>query len=527
LRNAIRRTGAAPALAAALLSGCAMVGPDFQSPEAVVNAGWSGTESRITAQPGDYAHWWRMFDDPALTRLEELGYQQNLPLRVAGVRVLQARAQLGVAIGQEYPQTQQAVGDLAHQRESARVPFAPTGKSSELEYTTASIGVQAAWELDFWGKFRRFVESADAQLAANVAGYDDVLVSLTADLATAYVQLRTLEQQLVVARANVQVQQEGLQIATFRFRGGTTDERDVEQAKTILASTQATIPQFEQQIEQTKNAIATLIGLPPSPLDDLLGTSKGIPVAPAQVGIGIPADLLRRRPDIRQAEAVAAAQSALIGFQKADLLPSFTLVGTFGFAASDWQQFDLSDIFLAKSRTFTFGPSVTWNFLNYGRITNQVRAQDAAFQEALITYQNTVLVAQQEVENALIGFRKQQERAKVLSEAVRAAQRSLDLATLQYRSGVTDFTTVLVAEQQLLAQQDSLAVTAGAIPSNLVAVYRALGGGWQIREGQAFVPPQTIEAMTRRTNWGSLLAYEVKVPPIPVPRPQRPRLPEW
>lgn len=527
MRNAIRRTGFVPVLAAALLAGCAMIGPDFQTPDAVVNAGWSGTESRITAQPGDYAHWWRTFDDPALTRLEELGYQQNLPLRVAGVRVLQARAQLGVAIGQEYPQTQQAVGDLAHQRESAREPFAPTGNASELEYTTAAIGVQAAWELDFWGKFRRFVESADAQLAASVAGYDDVLVSLTADLATAYVQLRTFEQQLLVARANVQVQQEGLQIATARFRGGTTDERDVEQAKTILASTQATIPQFEQEIEQTKNVIATLIGLPPSPLDDLLGTSKGIPMPPAQVGIGIPADLLRRRPDIRQAEAVAAAQSALIGFQKADLYPSFTLVGTFGFAASDWQQFDLSDIFLAKSRTFSIGPSVTWNFLNYGRITNQVRAQDAAFEEALITYQNTVLVAQQEVENSLIAFRKQQERAKSLSEAVRAAQRSLDLAVLQYRSGVTDFTTVLVAEQQLLAQQDSLAVTAGAIPSNLVAVYRALGGGWQIREDQAFVPPQTIEAMTRRTNWGKLLAYEVNVPPVPVPRPERPRLPEW
>jgi NodT family efflux transporter outer membrane factor (OMF) lipoprotein len=527
MRSAIGRTGLAPGLAAALLSGCAMLGPDFQSPDATVNAGWSGTESRITSQPGDYAHWWRGFDDPALTRLVELGYQQNLPLRVAGVRVLQARAQLGVAIGQEYPQQQQAVGDLAHQRESARVPFAPVGKSSELEYTTASIGVQAAWELDFWGKFRRLVESADAQLAASVAGYDDVLVSLTADLATAYIELRTLEQQLAVARANVQVQQEGLQIATARFRGGTTDMRDVEQAKTILASTQATIPQFEQQIEQTKNAIATLIGLPPNPLDDLLGASKGIPVPPAQVGIGIPADLLRRRPDIRQTEAVAAAQSALIGFQKADLYPSFTLLGTFGFAASDWQQFELSDIFMARSRAYSFGPSVTWNFLNYGRITNQVRTQDAAFEEALITYQNTVLVAQQEVENALIGFRKQQERAKSLSEAVRAAQHSLQLAVAQYRSGVADFTTVLVAEQQLLAQQDSLAVTAGAIPSNLVAVYRALGGGWQIREDQGFLPPQTIQAMASRTDWGRLLAYKVEVPPIPVPRPQQPRLPEW
>ena len=353
-----------------------------------------------------------------------------------------------------------------------------------------------------------------------------MLVSLTADLATAYIQLRTLQQQLAVAISNVKVQEEGLQIATARFRGGTTDERDVEQAKTILASTQATIPQLEQQIEQTRNAIATLIGQPPGPLEDLLGQTKGIPLAPSQVGIGIPADLLRRRPDIRQAEATAAAQSALIGFQKADLYPAFSLTGTFGFEASSWQSFDLSDIFQGRSRTYGFGPSFVWDFLNYGRIENAVRAQDAAFQASLTDYQNTVLVAQQEVENGLVGFRKQQERAKFLSEAVRAAQRSVDLAFLQYQNGVTDFTTVLTAEQQLLSQQDSLAVTAGAIPTNLVAAYRALGGGWQIREDKAFLPPQTVEAMAKRTNWGKLLAYQVKVPPVPVPRPTEFRLPE-
>ena len=322
------------------------------------------------------------------------------------------------------------------------------------------------------------------------------------------------------------MQEEGLQIATARFRGGTTDERDVEQAKTILASTKASVPQLEQQIEQTKNAIATLIGLPPGPLDDLLGNSKGIPLAPSQVAIGIPAELLRRRPDIREAEAVAAEQSALIGVQKADLYPAFSLTGSFGFAASSWSQFNLSDIFQSRSRTFGFGPSFVWDFLNYGRIENAVRAQDAAFQAALTSYQNTVLVAQQEVENGLIGFRKQQERARFLSEAVRAAERSRQLAMLQYQNGVTDFTTVLTAEQQLLEQQDALAITAGAIPTNLVSAYRALGGGWQIREGKSFLPPQTVEAMAQRTNWGRLLAYEVKVPPVPVPRPELPRLPE-
>ena len=514
-------------LAAGLMSGCSLVGPDFQTPESQLNPAWLDSgESRLAAEPGENVDWWRTFADPALDRLIEQGYAQNLPLQAAGARVLQARAQLAVAIGQEYPQQQQAVGSVLRERESARAAGAPRGNASELEYTSNSLGVQAAWEIDLWGKFRRFTELADAQLAATVANYDDVLVSLTADLATAYLQLRTLQQQLAVAVANVKVQQEGLKIADARFRGGTTDQRDVEQAKTILASTQASIPQLEQQIAQTRNAIATLIGQPPGPLDDLLGKGKGIPLAPSQVALGIPADLLRRRPDIRQAEATAAAQSALIGFQEADLYPAFSLTGSFGFAASSFGPFQLSDIFQSRSRTFGFGPSFTWDFLNYGRIENTVRAQDAAFQEAVIVYQNTVLQAQQEVENGLVGFRKQQERAKYLSDAVRAAQRSVELAFLQYQNGVTDFTTVLTAEQQLLSQQDALAVTAGAIPSNLVAAYRALGGGWQIREDKAFLPPQTVAAMASRTDWGKLLAYKVKVPPVPVPRPAEFRLPE-
>src|SRR3954451_2013089 len=500
------RYGWITAMGAGMLSGCAMVGPDFQTPSADLNPSWLASgESRVAEDPTNNGEWWRTFNDPALNRLIEIGYAQNLPLQVAGARVLQARALLAVAIGQEYPQTQQAVGALQRTRESAREPFAPEGNASQLDYTEGSLGVQASWELDFWGKFRRSVESADAQFAATVANYDDVLVSLTADLATFYIQLRTLQQQLAVADANVEVQQHGLGIATMRFKGGTTDQRDVEQANTILASTQATIPQLEQQIVQTRNAIAALIGQPPGPLADLLDKSKGIPLPPAQVAVGVPANLLRRRPDIRLAEANAAAQSALIGVQKADLYPAFSLTGSFGFVASDWGPFQMGDITQWRSRTFGFGPSVVWDFLNYGRIENAVRAQDAAFQQTVTNYQNTVLQAQGEVENGLVAFRKQQEKAKFLSAAVRAAQRSLELATVQYRGGVTDFTTVLVAEQQLLQQQDQLAVTAGAIPSNLVSAYRALGGGWQIREDKAFLPPQSVEAMAKRTNWGKLL----------------------
>ena len=388
------------------------------------------------------------------------------------------------------------------------------------------MGVQAAWEIDLWGKFRRFTESADAQLAA-VANYDDVLVSLTADLATAYLQLRTLQQQLAVAKSNVAVQEEGLQIATARFRGGTTDQRDVEQAKTILASTKATIPQLEQQIEQTRNAIATLIGRPPGPLDELLTQSKGIPLAPAQVGIGVPADLLRRRPDIRQAEATAAAAEC------PDRLPEGRPLSRL---LAD-RHLRLRGQQLRAVRAVRHLPEPQQNLrvrpelrLGFPQLRPASRTPSAPrtppSRKSITLYQNTVLLAQQEVENGLIGFRKQQERAKFLSEAVKAAQRSVDLAFLQYRNGVTDFTTVLTAEQQLLQQQDALAVTAGAIPTNLVAAYRALGGGWQIREDKSFLPPQTVEAMAKRTNWGKLLAYHVKSPPIPVPRPTEFRLPE-
>ena len=322
--------------------------------------------------------------------------------------------------------------------------------------------MQASWELDFWGKFRRSVESADAQLAASVANYDDVLVSLTADLATrlhpaAHLPGAAPRSPRTMSRCS----EEGLQIATGAFRAASTDERDVQQAKTILASTQATIPQLEQQIEQTRNSIATLIGLPPSPLSTCSTSPRASRCRrrrsasasrPTCCGAARTSGWPRRRP---------RPQSALIGVQKADLYPAFSLTGTFGFAASDWGPFQLGDITQGRSRTFGFGPSVVWDFLNYGRIENAVRAQDAAFQQAYTNYQETVLQAQSEVENGLIGFRKQQEKAKFLSEAVRAAQRSLDLAFAQYSGGITDFTTVLVAEQQLLQQQDQLAVTAG------------------------------------------------------------------
>ena len=419
------------------------------------------------------------------------------------MRVLEARAQLGIAIGDLYPQNQQLTGSLSKVHLSERASQAAFSKI--FDYAQTQLGLTASWEIDFWGKFRRAIESADAGFQAAVADYNNALVSLTADVAHAYITIRTLEKRLSIARQNVDTQKESLNIAKIRYNGGTTSERDVEQARTVLANTQASIPTLEIGLRQQQNALSVLLGAAPGRISRLLAGTAQIPAPPAQVAVGIPAELLRRRPDVRHAEWQAAAQSASIGVTKAALYPALSLTGTFGLLSSDVGSFALGDVFLWKSRTANFGPALQWNIFNYGQFTNQVRVQDARLQGLLISYQNTVLSAQREVEDNLVAFLRSQERAQSLGESTAAAQRSLNLATLQYRQGITDFTTVLTAQQALLSEQDSLANTLGDISNNLVGVYRALGGGWQVRESKDVVPDSVKEQMAKRTDWGGLL----------------------
>ncbi len=506
---------------------CAKVGPDFVRPETKVLPDWlEAQDRRITGGPVDLHAWWRVFDDPALDRLIDNAYRQNLPLRIAGVRVLEARAQLGIAIGGLFPQAQQAFGSLQYNRTSEHSPQALF--SSNLTYAQSEIGLSANWEIDFWGKFRRAIESADAALTATVADYDNVLVSLTAGVATSYILIRTLEKRIQIAKQNVETQAESLKIAEARFHGGTTSQRDVEQATTALNDTQASIPTLQTQLRQAQDALSVLLGLPPGDLSDALsGGAPAIPAPPARIAIGIPADLLRRRPDIRSAEYQAMAQGAQIGIAKAELYPAFSLGGTFGFLSSNVGGSALADMFRWGSRTYAAGPSAQWSLFNYGRLTNNVRVQDARFQQLLIGYQNAVLTAQQEVEDNLVAFLRAQERAEFLARSAGAAKRSFDLAVVQYREGATDFTTVLTAQQALLAEQDNLATTLGNISQSLVGVYKALGGGWQIREGMDLVPPEIKEAMAKRTNWGDLLSPAVYLPtPSEEPRSLI-RSPDW
>ncbi|OPY62557.1 MAG: Cation efflux system protein CusC precursor [Syntrophorhabdaceae bacterium PtaU1.Bin034] len=512
---------------ALISSACVKVGPDFVRPEVAVSQNWlEADDTRIRNDAVEYRNWWRIFNDPVLDRLIDTAYRQNLSLRAAGVRVLEARAQLGIAGGQLYPQTQQAFGSLQYNRVSEYSTFSSFG-STLTTYAQDQIGITASWEIDFWGKFRRNIESADALLIATVADYDAMLVSLTADVASSYISIMTLQKRVDIARQNLEAQQENLKIVEARLQGGTTTQRDLEQAITVLSNTEATIPVLETQLQQAKNALCVLLGLPPGNLTDILKDAKGIPVAPPQIAVGIPADLLRRRPDIRSAEYQAIAQGAQIGVAKADLFPAFSLNGTFDFSAVNIGGARLSDMFRWSSREYALGPAAQWNIFNYGRIANNVRLQDARFQELLITYQNRVLAAQQEVENALVGFLRAQEAARFLVRSATAGKDSLSLSALQYQGGTTDFTTVLTAEQALLSTQDNLVATLGNVSANLVAVYRALGGGWQIREGMDLIPEEVKRTMANRTDWGDLLNQATYMAPTYRERGSAVRLPDW
>ncbi len=521
-------------LAAVLwLSGCTMVGPDFVKPEAPVQSEW--IESRnpeIKTEPADYRDWWAVFDDPVLNSLVETAYQQNLPLQIAGLRIFQTRAQLGVLIGNVYPQQQQGRGGAEYNRLSENSPNSLNIDDSFWQY---DAGFDVTWELDIWGKFRRAIESGVADLESSIADYDDVLVTLTAEVARVYVLLRTTEERLEIARENVNIQQRSLEIAEIRFKAGAVTELDVVQAKSLLRNTEAFIPRFEAGIRQAKNALAILLGKLPGEIDQMLSGPKLIPKAPPQVVVDIPAQLLRRRPDIRLAEYQIATQTPLIGVSKADLFPAFDLFGSFGLLTSSSRNTksggrngsSFSDLFESDSFEFFGGPRFRWNLLNYGRINNQVRIEDALLQQLIVNYEDTVIRAQQEVEDSLVGFLRTQEEAGFLLGSVQASQRSVDLSLLQYKEGLVDYQRVLDTQRFLTDQQDIWTATRGDVILNLVAMYKALGGGWQIREGQKFVAEKNIEAMQQRTNWGDLLEPEAVVTPATAEGRQQWRWPDW
>lgn len=516
-----------------LTTGCTMVGPDFVKPEAPVGKEWlEARDPEIKTEASDYKNWWAVFNDPVLNNLVETAYQQNLPLQISGLRILQARAQLGIVVGNLYPQLQQGRGGADYSSISENAPNSLNSDDSFWQY---NAGFDAAWELDIWGKFRRAVESGVANLETSIANYDDVLVSLTAEVARAYVLFRTFEERLEIARQNVKIQERSLQIAEIRFKAGAVTELDVVQAKSLLRNTEASIPRFDAAIRQTKNALAILMGKLPGEIDGMISGNKLIPKAPPEVVVDIPAELMRRRPDIQLAEYQIATQTPLIGVSRAELFPAFQLFGSIGLASSNSKNTiaggrngsSFSDLFDSDSLEFFGGPSFTWNLFNYGRIKNRVRTEDALLQQLIVNYEDTVLRAHQEVEDSLVGFLRKQEEAGFLLDSVKASQRSVDLSMLQYKEGLVDYQRVLDTQRFLTDQQDAWTATRGDVILNLVSMYKALGGGWQIREGKKFVSKDNIEEMEKRTDWGDLIEpKEVETPATADERKQW-RWPDW
>ncbi len=473
------------------------VGPNYHQPAAPVADEWIDSLSALlTIGPAPERAWWQVFGDPALDRLVAIAYQQNITLREAGFRIAQAQAERAVAAGNLFPQSQQLVGEYSRLQRSTQTATFPAGGALPpallvTNFSNWQLGGAVAWELDFWGRYRRAVESADARLDAQVENYDDALVLLIAEVAATYVDYRTLEQRLAYARNNESLQAESARIAEERRAVEAIDaEVDAPQAKSNLARTRAGIKSLEIALREAQNRLAVLMGMPPHDLGYLLAENKGIPRAPQTVAIDVPASLLRRRPDVRRAERLVAAQSAQIGVAESSLYPAISINGSLALDAATF-----SRLFNSQAWSGTVGPAFRWNVLNYGRLVNLVNVEEARLQQQIASYQQTVLRANEEAENAIIGFVLYRDQIDLLNQSVAEAKEAVRVTQLKYQGGQIDFNRVFTVEQLLVSQQDQLAIAAGNSARSLIQLYRAMGGGWQIR----LYPP----------------------PPIPLPAPAR------
>ena len=492
-----------------LLSACASLGPDFESPEAPVADDWMQAEQAgVNHQAADNPEWWTVFNDPVLDRLIETARSQNLSLRSAGLRVLQANAQLGIATGKKFPQVQQITGSASN------VNISENGADNisllENNFGLYNLDFGLSWEVDFWGRFRRMIESESALLQAEMAGYNAMTVSLTAEVARAYVLLRTLQERIALAEQNITVQERTHQIADVKYRNGKVTELDVQQALTILNRTKAAIPPLQTSLNQVRNTLSLLLGILPQELGAILEESGAMPVPPEEIAVGMPQDLIRRRPDIRQAEWVLAAQSAQIGVAVTELYPHFNIGGAIGVATTDINGKSAGDMFSGDSINSLLFGGFTWNIFNYGTLKNNVRFQDARFQELLVDYQNLVLTAQAEANDAIFSYLRAHVQAQYLAESVTAAERSVELSLIQYREGSADFNQVLSTLTQQTEQQDALTTTNGAIAADLVNIYKVLGGGWQVGEERSiddYLSEEDKQELRSRTKyWRNTLA---------------------
>jgi len=493
MRRAMKNVGLS-LLPALLVSGCVQLGPDYQQPDTPVETDWVEIDSQYISTDAQVdPRWWEtVFRDTELDLLVDRALQQNLSLRSAGLQVLQSQQQLAIAIGSQYPQ-QQSINGVASRQ-----------KASGTTFNEYNLGFNLSWEADLWGRFSRQVESAAAELDASVASFDGAMVSLVAQVAQNYILIRTFQHRIEIASLDIKRQQEALRIATAKYNAGEVTEMDSDQAESLVNNSKANRSALEVSLQQLKNSLAVLLGEPPQAFRYLLDDKGAIPTVQADVALGMPQDIIRRRPDIRVAERQLAAQSAQIGFAITELYPHFSIGGAVGTNASD-----TSHLFENETRTWTLSAGFDWNIFNYGRLKSNIRLQDALFQQLLTDYRNTVLQAQGDAENAIVAYLKSHEQLASYKAAAAASGRAAKLATTQYNVGQIPFNTVITTLTTDAQQRDRLASTQGSVNTNLVQVYLALGGGWEIRGNRnpvELLPAAMKEEMIERTDdWKGVL----------------------
>jgi NodT family efflux transporter outer membrane factor (OMF) lipoprotein len=497
------------AVCAVLLSACAPVGPDYVRPEVPANPAWLDAELEAFAtDPAQLEEWWRALDDPVLDELIATARRENNSLEIAGLRVLESQARLNIAVGNKYPQQQVLAGNIAAIGASETTPNTGT---TDTNFTEFNVGASIVWEIDFWGRFRRGIEAADAGMLASIASYDEALVLLTAQVADVYALIRATQEQLRLARESYAIQERSYEIAELLYQNGLSSELDALQARTQLLGTAAVIPDLETTLRQLKNALAALLGRTPGTVDEILKGEGSLPDIPESMTVGVPADLLRQRPDVRRAELQALAQNALVGVAEANLYPSFSLAGSIGVSSAEGSsstssgESGVDQLFSSDSIGYSIGPSFVWPFLNYGRIRNNIRVEDARLQQALLAYRETVIQAYREVEDAIAGLVGARTQDLILAEGVRTARRSAELSLLRYQEGFADYQRVLQAQQALFGQQQRYANNRGNVMRSFVALYRGLGGGWQLPSPVQYIDEDTRQEMQERTNWGDVL----------------------
>ncbi|KLV07303.1 membrane protein [Photobacterium aquae] len=499
-----------------LLTGCTVLGPNFVGvPKKELPSTW--TDQDFQSSVSRTERWWQQFNDPTLNQLVTVAAVQNLDLEAAGLRIIQARAAMGVADSFRYPQVQTLSGNLAKIYQNNQT------------FDNASVSFDAGWELDVWGRYVRGVEAAEAGWYAAIASYHDILVTITAEVARNYVNYRTFQERVLLSQRNIEIQKRVVRITQIQYESGDVTELDVQQAKTQLYNTQSALPSLKIGMVQSRNALAVLLGLLPEEVEPLLNQSwVGDKVAafdtkysqpghrrmmesydnysliPATMPLNtqVDAGLVLRRPDLQLAELQAHAQSAQIGIKEADLYPQFSLFGAIGInsTVSAGSNFQFDD-----SLNLTLGPSFSWNIFQYGRVESNIRIEDARFQETLTSYNKQVLTAVQEVTSALESYQLNREQQALALNSVDASVRAYNISLTQYENGQISFERLLNSVEKMTRSEDAYAVVKGNVANQVVALYKSLGGGWEANTGKAFVSDSLKQQMQSRTDWGEEL----------------------